>query len=101
MEFKPQLFTKSEIKFWIYYLIIGIFLTITFKILLNIPIIATVRGFYGFVYMFFIPGFLLLRAVNPYKRYEELAYIGYPFGITLTIVMSTISTSFALFYFHE
>lgn len=90
MEPKPKLFTRNEMLFWISYFIFGAIIAFFLKLIFGIAFSHTFRGYYGFVYMFFIPGFLFLRALKPYKKYEELAYIGFPFGITFALVMVII-----------
>jgi len=84
-----KLLNKTEIKFWVGYIIFGVILSIILKYTLNISFLSTFRGYYGFPYMFFIPGFILLRVFKP-KLLEDIGYLGYPFGLTLGMVIVSI-----------
>lgn len=84
-----KLLNKLEIKFWIGYIIFGVILAVILRFALNVSFASTFRGYYGFPYMFFVPGFILLRVFKP-KLLEDIGYFGYPFGLTLGMVIASI-----------
>jgi len=87
---KLKLLNTTEIKFWLYYLLFGIVLSLLLKWIYNISIQSTLRGFYGLPYLFFIPGFILFRSIKLNYNLNGLDYVAIPFIISFTLLLTIL-----------
>ncbi|MBU1201404.1 MAG: hypothetical protein KJ583_01545 [Nanoarchaeota archaeon] len=76
---REKLLSKQESLLFLYYFIAGIVLGILLLLIFKVPIIKTFSKFYGFLYMFFIPGLFMFRAIFKHKVFKTpLEEYGYP-----------------------
>lgn len=74
---RKEILTKEEMKYFGYYIVAGIVLAILLLIF-KVPMGTTFSKFYGFLYMFFVPGLFIFRAVFKHRvfktKWEEYGY---------------------------
>jgi len=75
---RKELLSKNEIKFFGYYIGAGIILSII-SLAFKVPMSTTLSKFYGALYMFFVPGLFIFRAIYKHRIFEtDWEEYGYP-----------------------
>ncbi len=98
---KPQIrkhiISKQELKFLGYYVISGLVLAVIL-LALNVNFTTTLSKFYGFIYMFLIPGIFIFRTIFKKKIFSSpVEEYGYPALISWglhSIIIAVISGVF-------
>jgi len=75
---RKELLTKKELKFFGYYIMAGIILAVLSLLIFQVPVKTTFSKFYGALYMFFVPGLFIFRAIYKHRIFntywEEYGY---------------------------
>ncbi|MBC8500515.1 MAG: hypothetical protein ISS25_03060 [Nanoarchaeota archaeon] len=74
---RKELISKKELKFFGYYIVTGIVLALVL-LAFKVPMTTTFSKFYGALYMFFVPGLFIFRAIYKHRIFntywEEYGY---------------------------
>ncbi len=95
--FRRSLLTLKELKLLSYYLFAGVLLALILLIF-GVPVWQTFSKFYGFIWMFLLPGLIIFRAVFKHKVfssfYEEYGYPVLISWLMHSIIIVVISAGF-------
>ncbi|MBU0472153.1 MAG: hypothetical protein KKF89_00875 [Nanoarchaeota archaeon] len=75
---RKELLSKKELQFFGYYIAAGILLSLILLIF-NVSMKTTFSKFYGALYMFFVPGLFIFRAIYKHRIFNtDWEEYGYP-----------------------
>lgn len=91
------LLSKQELMYFIYYIIAGLVLALIL-LAAKVPFLITLSKFYGFIWMFFVPGLFIFRAWFKHKTFNtQWEEYGWPILISWvlhSIIIACISGFF-------
>ena len=85
MNANKKLKFRKEVQFIIYFIGFALFLSVLLRIVNKISILATLRAVFGWVFVIFIPGYLIIKLF--FKDMNEIETIAYSFGISIIVIV--------------
>ena len=85
MNTNKKLKLKKEIKFIIYFIGFVLFLSFLLRIISKISILATLRAVFGWLFIIFIPGYLVIKLF--FADMNSIETMAYSFGISLIVIV--------------
>ncbi|NQU97973.1 hypothetical protein HQ533_00760 [Candidatus Woesearchaeota archaeon] len=85
---RKELISKKELKFFGYYVVAGIVLALVL-LAFKVPLTTTFSKFYGALYMFFVPGLVIFRAIYKHRIFKT-AWEEYGYPVLISWILHSL-----------
>jgi uncharacterized membrane protein len=87
----------KELKFFVYYVLGSLILSLILFLIKSIPILKTLQACFGIVYVIFLPGYFFVILIFDNKKIDTIEKLALSFALSIAIVsLSIIFTNMLL-----